>query len=198
MKFSQSILLLLASTTTALGGAASKEFASHDARQRLLQRSRRVQGGYWYGGGGRGGGGGGGGGGDQETWWLADYSIKMISCEAGETFVNYEQGQLESSTVIFRLCPINSCTNNNTLGCDEGYADYAVGINTFAEAFAESVRDNYQYYAVNQMKDYIRECREVEGGGNYNYYGSYTYIGPACSTDGKNIRLATFSDQVSS
>jgi hypothetical protein len=104
---------------------------------------------------------------------------------------------IESSTVIFRLCPLNSCTNNNTLGCDAGYADYAVGINTFAEAFAESVRDNYQYYAVNQMKDYIKECRQLEGGGNNNYNGGYTYIGPACSADGTNIRLATFSDQVS-
>jgi hypothetical protein len=186
--------LLLAASTTAFGGVTSMDINSHGARQKLLQQARQVEG-YEYGEGRRGAG----SKDEQDNWWLADYSIKMISCMAGESFVNYEQGNLESSTVIFRLCPYNTCMNNHTLGCVDGYADYAVGINTFAEAFAESVRDNYQYYTVNQMKDYIRECRQLDGGHNDNKdnSGYSMYIGPACSADGKNIRLATFSDQVS-
>ncbi|KAG7349046.1 hypothetical protein IV203_011643 [Nitzschia inconspicua] len=172
---------------------------SKEVQQTVLQNARRVQNqnyyyngngrqdGYWYGGGA-------GGGGEGEDWWLADYSIKMISCLAGEPFINYEKGGVESSTVIFRLCPVNSCSNNSTLGCDEGYGDYAIGVNTFAEAFAESVRDNYAYYEVNQMKEYFRECRQLEGGANSYYNGGYSYIGPACTPDGKNIRLGMFSD----
>jgi hypothetical protein len=197
MKLGPSILLA-ASTG---GSVVAMTPDSSDAQRALMQNARRLQ--NYYGGGGRqggywynGGGGGGAGGGEDESWWLADYSVKMISCLAGEQSINYERGQVESSTVIFRLCPATSCSSNNTLGCDEGYGEYAVGINTFAEAFSESVRDNYQYYEVNQMKEYFRECRVLEGGGNY-YYGGYTYIGPACTQDGKNIRLATFSDPVS-
>jgi hypothetical protein len=192
--------------------SASSSVLKADSKttQELLQKARRVQGnnqyyanngaqmgGYYYGQGG-----GGGGGDMKENWWLADYSIKMISCLAGEQSVNYERGQVESSTVVFRLCPAKSCSSNSTMGCDAGYGDYAVGINTFAEAFVESVRDNYQYYQINQMQEYFRECKALEGGGgggggNYYYSGGYTYIGPACSADGKNIRLATFSDPAS-
>jgi hypothetical protein len=185
MKLSPS--LLLATSTNALSGADTKhvDVASNKVGQKILQeRARRVEGRS--------------GEGEQESWWLTDYSIKLISCMAGEGYANYESGQMESSTVIFRLCPIDSCTSNNTLGCDTGYADYAVGINTFAEAFAESVQDNYQFYEVNQVVEYIQECREIEDSGSNNYYTSgYSYIGLACSVDGTNIRLATFSDQVS-
>ena len=214
--------VLVATSAALWSGPVSAESGNFAAdsktAQGLLQKARRVQGnsqyygnqggqmgGYYYGGQGAGGG----GGDMKENWWLADYSVKMISCLAGEQSVNYEKGEVESSTVVFRLCPANSCSSNSTLGCEAGYGDYAVGINTFAEAFAESVRDNYQYYEINQMQEYFRECKMLEGGGggggqgdgnqaaNYYYNGGYTFIGPACSADGKNIRLATFSDQVS-
>ncbi|KAL3928468.1 MAG: hypothetical protein SGARI_005026 [Bacillariaceae sp.] len=200
---------LLSGSVSASGGGNFQ--ADSKAAGSLFQNARRIQDNNQYyannGGGGYnyyGQGGGGGSGDMDENWWLADYSIKMISCLAGEQSVNYERGQMESSTVVFRLCPVNSCSSNSTLGCETGYGDYAVGINTFAEAFAESVRDNYQYYEINQMQEYFRECKMLEGGGGggggegANYYyngGGYTFIGPACSADGKNIRLATFSDQ---
>jgi hypothetical protein len=213
MKLSQSAVLLIVTATNVVVAMVTPD--SKRAQQHLLQNARRVQQNgqnYYYGGNGGGQqqqyGYGGGGGGEGENWWLADYSIKMVSCLAGEQSINYERGEVQSSTVIFRLCPANTCSSNSTLGCDAGYGDYAIGINTYAEAFAESVRDNYAYWEVNQMKDYLRECRALGGGdggggggngGNGYYYGGngYTYIGPACSTDGKNIRLATFSDPVS-
>ena len=173
-------------------------------------------------------GGGGAGGAEGENWWLGGYSIKVVACLQGEQSINYERGEIESSTVIFRLCPtssscgINNNNNNNNnggntntnntqqslLGCTEGYGEYSVGINTFAEAFAESIRDNYQYYDLSQMADYMRECRMFEGynnqgggggAGGYWYgggYGSYSWIGPTCTADGTNIRLGAFSDPV--
>jgi hypothetical protein len=73
-----SLSLLFATSMTVLGGDATKDVHSNGSQQNLLQHARRVQGGYWYGGGG-GGGRGAGGGGEQENWWLADFSIKMVS-----------------------------------------------------------------------------------------------------------------------
>jgi len=185
---------------------------------KLFQNARRVQQNYNYnqgaGYGGYSGYGGynsnGGGGDMNDDWFLSDYSLKMISCIQGEESINYEEGQLESSTVIFRLCPKDYCgTSSTTMGCDSGYGDFAVGINTFAEAYSESIKDNYnngmQYYS-NQygefnVEEYMRECRLFEGGGgggNGNYYSgggySYAYLGPACTADGTDIRLASFKD----
>ena len=193
MKLTFDLVGLLATTAVVVGGSATASLTSTTsaAQTKLLQNARRVQnnqygGGYggqyggrqggYYGGYGGGGGAGGGGGGEEamrENWWLGDYSIKLVSCMAGEQSINYEKGQVESSTVIFRLCPINSCSDNSALGCSEGYADYAVGINTFAEAYVESIRDNYsmqqqQYYQYGyefKVEEYVRECREMEGGG---------------------------------
>jgi hypothetical protein len=227
------LLIVLTSSWCFVDGASSGDRKSihggSDSANKLFRNARRVQqqnynnyganngGGYGgYGGySGYGGGGGGGGGGDmKDNWFLADYSLKMISCIPGEQSVNYERGQLESSTVIFRLCPKDYCgiSNSTTMGCNSGYGDFAVGINTFAEAYTESVRDSYnngmQYYSYQygefNVEEYVSECRLFEGGGggggNNNYYSgggySYDYLGPACTADGTDIRLAAFKDPV--
>ena len=227
------VLIILTSSWCFVDGASSADRKSihggSDSANKLFRNARRVQQNYnnygannggGYGGyGGYGGGGGGGGGGEKDNWFLADYSLKMISCIPGEQSVNYERGQLESSTIIFRLCPKDYCgvSNSTTMGCDSGYGDFAVGINTFAEAYTESVRDSYsnnmQYYSYQygefNVEEYVRECRLFEGGqggggggggGNNNYYSgggySYDYLGPACTADGTDIRLAAFKDPV--
>lgn len=147
----------------------------------------------------------------KEAWYLADYSLKMISCIQGEQSVNYERGRAESSTVIFRLCPLDSCGTDNTTStpCEEGYGDFAVGIDTFADAYVETVKEYYnsgmQYYSYDygefNVEEYVGECSlfDEEGAENdYSSYGytgySYAYIGVACTEDGTDIRLASFSD----
>jgi hypothetical protein len=61
----------------------------------------------------------------------------------------------------------------------------------------------YSYaYGDFNVEEYIRECslfEEGEGGGeqNQNYYQSYAYVGAACTDDGTDIKLASFSDPVS-
>lgn len=181
----------------------------------LVRNARRVQQNYNgnYEGYYNGNAGGGGGQDMKEAWFLADYSLKMISCLPNEQSVNYERGEVESSTVIFRLCPKDTCTSSDgsdTLGCDSGFGDFAIGINTFVQAYTESVKDNYnsnmQFYSYSygefNVEEYTRECKLFEGdegeganNNNYNMYNNYSYIGVACTEDGKDIRLASFSDQ---
>lgn len=172
-----------------------------NARRIEQQNYNGMYGGYY------GGGGGADGEDMKDAWYLADYSLKMVSCLQGEQSMNYERGEVESSTVIFRLCPRDTC-GNSTMGCDAGFGDFAVGINTFAQAYTESVKDNYnngmQFYSYEygefNLEEYTKECRLFEGdngeGGDYKnyYYNSYAYLGVACTADGKDIRLASFSD----
>lgn len=194
----------------------------------LLKNARRVEQQQWYGGNAANGGNYGNGGygnnnnynnGGQdanEANYLMDYSLSLVSCLQDEQSLNYESGEVEQSTVIFRLCPKDTCLNStDALPCDSGYGDFAIGINSFAQAYAESVKDNYNNgmnaysygYGEFNVEEYTRECKLYEGnreGGannnnNYNGYGynAYAYVGLACTSDGKDIRLATFSDQVS-
>jgi hypothetical protein len=228
MKLSLTLPTLLVALDGTSASSARATSRHTDGRKnapakKLVRNARRVQqNSYGYNNGGSYGGyyGGGAQGGDEDTeeaWYLADYSLKMISCIQGEQSINYERGEVESSTVIFRLCPRETCgaDNSTSVPCEEGYGDFAVGINTFAEAYVESIKDNYngdsQYYSYQygefNVEEYVKECRlfdgEGENGGNnqnyYNNYGAtYAYIGAACTSDGTDIKLASFSDPVSS
>jgi len=190
-----------------------------------------------------------GGGQDAEYSYLMGYSIKLLTCLSGQQTVSYETGEVDMSTVVFRLCPVDSCDDESLQGCDEGYGDYTVGLSTFLEAYMEGQQEqqqqqqqqnnngqqynyNYQDGGTNQgngmsmvyyssygqefdVSEYARECREFNmeefnnnnNNGNGQYYnGQYgnngngnaaynLYMGPACASDGKGVRLAIFSDQ---
>jgi hypothetical protein len=99
--------------------------------------------------------------GDDSMYFLKDYSIKLLSCIQGEQVVNYENGEVETSTVVFRLCPSDSCDANSTLGCESGYGDYAVGITTFLEAYMNQQEDNENYYG-NTMITYNQYGQEFD------------------------------------
>ena len=100
--------------------------------------------------------------GEDSMYFLADYSIKLLSCIQGEQVINYENGEMESSTVIFRLCPSNSCDADSALGCESGYGDYAVGISTFLEAYMKQQEDNDNYYG-NARIIYNQYGQEFDG-----------------------------------
>jgi len=159
---------------------------------------------------------------EKVSYFLKDYSITLLSCIQGQQVTNYENGETESSTVIFRLCPSDSCNSTVSMfGCDDGYGDYIVGIDTFLEAYRESQeedsQDNDDQY-VNSLITYNQwgqefdaseymECSEYkqeEGdeqdqNGN-QYQGSYYqdtqfFIGPGCSENGTAIALHTYYDE---
>lgn len=83
-----------------------------------------------------------GGGEEDELQFLMNYSLKLISCIDNERVINYENNdgggdnnEYENSAVVFRLCPSNTCDASDKYGCDSGYGDYVIGINTFMELY---------------------------------------------------------------
>lgn len=64
---------------------------------------------------------------DQEYQFLANYKLKLIGCAAGEIYKNPENGEAEYSSVIYRLCPADECSDDNDYGCKSGYGDFVVG-----------------------------------------------------------------------
>lgn len=137
--------------------------------------------------------------GDEEFGFLANYSVKLIQCAAGETFVSPEDGEYEYSSVVFRLCPNDEgCDDEKERGCTKGYGDYVVGINTYLEMYLEDKKDQMQYDDNFNVEEFA-ECREYEpdndaddGGNNQNYQ---FFVGPACTEEGDDIRLQMFMDE---
>lgn len=208
MKLSLTLTALLAALDSASGRVAATE--------KIMKNARRLDYNYHYANGGYSAGYAYEEG--KEGAFLQGYSLKMMSCLKGEKSYNYQEKTTEFNTVIFRLCPVDTCSNSTSTPCDEGFGDFAVGLNTFAEAYVESIKDNYNngydngynngnnngmtYYSYDygeiNMEEYVRECKLWEEEGqdneNYNAYGTYAYIGATCTDDGTDIKLASFSD----
>jgi len=177
MKFSTTVLFsLLASTQAAMGPATKK----------LLSNSRRLE----------------DNGEDQEEEeyaFLMNYNLKMIGCKADEQIRNPEDGEYEYGAAIFRLCP-EGCDSDTSTGCDSGHGDFVVGLQSFVQAYFEDQRDNMNYDDNFKVDEYV-ECREYEmenDDGNNNNNGQAYYIGPACTDDGKDVRLQIFYDEACS
>lgn len=131
--------------------------------------------------------------------YLSKYSLKMIGCKAGTQVVDPDTQEVEYSAAIFRLCPTESgCANDKAAGCDSGYGDFVVGLNTFVQAYFEDQRDNMNWDDQFQVDRY-GECAEYEmeqGDDDANPYADMQFfIGPACTEDELDVRLALFSEE---
>jgi hypothetical protein len=126
--------------------------------------------------------------GDAYTF-LAGYSAKLISCVAGEQYTAAD-GQVEYSSVIFRLCPADSCDSDSAKGCKKGYGDYVIGINSYVEAWLEEMRDNLSQDDKMNMNE-LSECREF---GQAADDGSVYYVGPACSGTSA-VKMGFFAEE---
>jgi hypothetical protein len=133
---------------------------------------------------------------EEENAYLGKYNLKLVGCKAGETVTNAENGETEYSAAIFRLCPTESGCSDTT-GCSSGYGDYVIGLTTFVEAYFEDQRDNMQWDDAFQVDKYAKcEQYKVEGGDGDNQYADMQfYIGPTCTSDSKDVRLAVFEDE---
>lgn len=131
---------------------------------------------------------------EEEYAFLMSYKLKLRSCIAGEAVKNPETGEYEYNAVVFRLCPDSGDCNDDTAdGCDEGYGDYVVGLNSFVQEYMEDQRENMQYDDDFDAAEYA-ECREYENE-NDDGDGVAYYVGPACTEDGSDIKLDMFYDE---
>jgi hypothetical protein len=140
--------------------------------------------------------------------FLTGYDLVFLKCQAGVSTTK-EDGTIEKSAVIFRLCPVGeACATKQSMSCTSGYGDFMTGLTTFAHVFMDTYHRgygeaNHQHTGIN-WADY-GECRqfdasEYDEGGIYAGGGAVDedvqyFIGPACTNDGTSIRLALFTDE---
>lgn len=125
--------------------------------------------------------------------FLGSYNLKLIGCKADAEVTNAD-GSVEYNAAIFRLCPSESgCNSDKAGGCKKGYGDFVVSLNTFVEAYFEDQRDNMNWDDQFQVDRYAQcgnyRAEQQDGGENVEYF-----IGPTCTTDGLDVRLAVFED----
>jgi hypothetical protein len=135
---------------------------------------------------------------EAEYQFLQNYSLKLIGC-AAEQYTNPENGEVEYSSVVYRLCPSDECSDESATGCASGYGDFVVGINSFVDAWLEDKREDMEnngnvddQWDLNQFS----ECREYEADQDADEEGGEDvvyYVGPTCSADG-TIKIGFFSD----
>lgn len=137
---------------------------------------------------------------EEEYAFLQNYQIKFVKCLAGEESYNRE-GEKEYNSVIYRLCPVeDECSEEEALGCSAGYGDYVTSLSTYLDA---SIDDDRRRRKLEQdefrLEEYI-ECREYDFDEDEDEedrrrkldeeYGYF--VGPACTEDGSDVRLALF------
>lgn len=119
--------------------------------------------------------------------FLMDYSMKFMSCHGDQVLTDADYND-HYGVVIFRLCPSNKCSNDK--GCSSDYADFAVDIGTYVDAFLDDQGDNMNWD--DKFGDVLGECAEFE---TENDDGSVYYVGPGCTEDGTGIKMGVYEDQ---
>jgi len=119
---------------------------------------------------------------------LMNYSLKLFKCEAAESLSVNDNGVLNYGVAIVRACPHKSCSSSTQGGCKSGYADFAVPLTDFVEAYFQDQSNNYD----DQMNvAQFSQCAAYK----QDNQGVQYYVGPTCTSDGKNVRMALFTDE---
>jgi len=125
--------------------------------------------------------------------FLSKYDLKLISCLPNVQYTD-ANGNVEYSSILFRLCPSTSCSDSISGGCKSGYGDYVVGINTYTQLWLEDKREDWQGDDNFKVEDYA-QCRQYDfrQGGQNDDQTPY-YVGPTCSADNSGVELGFFTD----
>jgi hypothetical protein len=130
------------------------------------------------------------------TNFLSGYSVKFQGCHHVQQWnANAEDEDdvriMTKRLVRFRLCPASECAVDLG-GCTSHYGDYVVDMETYIQAYYESIKQNngnsYNYLTCTKFSN-RRELSNYYGNDNVSYY-----IGPYCAEQGGEIRLGLFTD----
>jgi len=101
--------------------------------------------------------------------WVADFSLKFQGCHS---LVQWNDGADENENqdvklskkrlIRFRLCPSDTCSSNDAGGCEEGYGDYVIDMQTYMEAYYQSKRETEEETCGGYMENYCN----CEGNGD--------------------------------
>ena len=131
---------------------------------------------------------------EDENAYLANYSLKFISCDADYKTYN-DEGEVTYGSVIVRACPADAGCKGD-YGCKKGYGDYLVNLEDFVDAYFDDQADNMGWDDDNFDINKFAKCEEyeVEKDGDDDGNAVQYFIGPTCTSNGKDIKLDFFSD----
>eukprot|EP00525_Craspedostauros_australis_P002559 CAMPEP_0198110390 /NCGR_PEP_ID=MMETSP1442-20131203/2401_1 /TAXON_ID= /ORGANISM="Craspedostauros australis, Strain CCMP3328" /LENGTH=403 /DNA_ID=CAMNT_0043766419 /DNA_START=39 /DNA_END=1250 /DNA_ORIENTATION=+ len=109
---------------------------------------------------------------DQEVdfTWVADFSIKFQGCfhinQWNEEADGEEDVRIQSKRLVrFRLCPTDTCSIENAGGCNSGYGDYIVDMDSFLESYFEGMEE-YNEQLCEYTANYKCDCEDDDGKGD--------------------------------
>lgn len=108
--------------------------------------------------------------------WVANYSLKFQGCynipHWNEDVDEDNDVRVSNSALVrMRLCPTNTCSMESAYGCKEGYGDYVVDMQTYLEAYFESIQMDQEYscqYATENYNGECYKCSQDQGNDNYS------------------------------
>lgn len=63
----------------------------------------------------------------------------------------------------FRMCPTDYCSADDSAGCDSGYGDYIIDMNTYAQAYIEAKRE-YEENVCQNLEENVCACEADDDG----------------------------------
>jgi len=136
MKFISTVLLSTFATATAKTTVElpSSLAANSKLGKKLLSEARRLE------------------NGDDELdlSWVVDYSIKFQGCHHITQWNDEADGDEDvriatKRLVRFRLCPSAYCDGDSSGGCDSGYGDYIIDMNTYLQAYLMDLEELHEW-----------------------------------------------------
>lgn len=82
--------------------------------------------------------------------WVVDYSIKFQGChhitQWNADADGGEDVRIATKRLIrFRLCPSSYCADDSSGGCDSGYGDYIIDMDTYLEAYLMDLEELHEW-----------------------------------------------------
>ena len=124
---------------------------------------------------------------------LAASNIQMVHCYQDQGIYDYDSNAVQQNGVVV----LRVCDDANACGCKSSQgSEIAVSLAQYVEAFMEDQQDNVQGWDDDQMDvGNWAQCAEYEQDNDNGNNGNAYYVGPSCSDDGLDIRLALFDDE---
>lgn len=126
---------------------------------------------------------------------LVDFELKLLKCEGEVSLGMSDEGVLKYGVAIVRACPKNTCSSKTQGGCKKGHADFAIPLTDFVEAYIQDQADNMQWDDAQDMSNFAQCAAYNQDMDDQAQGESQYYVGPGCTSNGKDIKLAVFDDQ---
>lgn len=102
-----------------------------------------------------------------DVTWIVDYSIKFQGChhitQWNAAADGDEDVRIASKRLVrFRLCPSNSCSGDSAGGCDSGYGEYIVDMDTYLEAYLMDLEELHEWNCENAQAN-LCSCNNDDG-----------------------------------